>query len=1357
MDEKEIVGGKFEIDISQLQKGLNQANRLINLSNSEFKSATAGMDKWQDSVDGVNAKIKNLNDITELQRKKVNALQAEYDRLIKEGTNPLNRDMVNLQTRINKETATLKENEAQLEKCTNSLKEMSGENQKIITASEKLRLEISKQEEELKGLRNQYSDVVLTQGKSSDEARELASQMNDLNKKLKDNKTTLYAVESASEDYVDALENANNESNNLNNQTQKLKDGFTTLKGVMANLIADGIKKMATELFNLGKEVITTGSSFESAFAGVKKTVNATDEEIAKLRKDIIDMSTEMPATADEIAAVAEAAGQLGIKTEDISAFTKVMIGLGESTNLSATDAASALAKFANITGMSAKDYDKLGSVIVALGNNFATTEADIVEMATRLAATGELSGLTESQIMALATSMSSVGIEAEAGGSAMSKLLKTIQVAVETGSKDMDSFAKVAGMTSGEFKKAFEKDAVSALSAFIGGLNDTERNGKSAIVILEEMGLTEIRLSNTVLSLANANGVMNDAVKLANDAWNENVALTNEVEQRYKTTESKFDKMKNTISALAIRFYDKLQPAIQKFIDAITKIGKDKKFEAKLDNFTDKLGNFIKEIANGATKAIPKFVDLLEDFMDNFNKIKATIVGVTAAFVTYKVAMAAGNVAITAYNALSKIHQAQLLLQQGATVKATAAQLGLNTAMSLNPVGLVVTAIAALTAGLIAFAASSEKAKKAESEETIKLREQKEAIDEMRTALEEENEARKERLSLQQETADAGISEMTYYQNLWNELKNITDANGKVKDGYKDRANFIINELNKALGLEISLNDGIVKGYKEIQAEIDKVIAKKKAQIILDSKAENYENAVKELENYKKTNAEYKIKYENIQKEYNEKKKMLDLQADIVEKAKEEHHYDAMNPEKIANLANAQKKYQELRDTIYGENGLLENLNGASENYTSSKEQLAQAYKDIAEYEGMSAQILAGNYEAVVNDYNSRIIDMTDTTAQALYTNTGMLVDSQNQLKELILTTTDETQKGILESYLKGNTEQLNALMTNLTQQQLTIGQASPEIIGAWKNIAENSTSEYETYLKGLDPATRERIQSLVALTNSDGTLNIRAWASLAAQSKDEYNKALSSVDDDTRKEIEAAVAEVESKEAELETASRVLGQAGVKGVREELEKFKEAGEEGTKSYSEGLYRDKAVDSVVKNSNKLASKTSSTLKSEDNLAKATNSGSQVGQGFGIGINSYDARQKVISNATKLANLANSTFKSVEDIHSPSRVTKEFGKFWTLGIAEGIEAEENSVVSKVKSLANTVNSAVQSKISLANNKISASNNSNANNSANNGAKSITVNQTINSPKAVDRKEIYRRTKNVATMIATANG
>lgn len=367
--------------------------------------------------------------------------------------------------------------------------------------------------------------------------------------------------------------------NQITETTNKLKTGSEVIKEYGAKVENEGgkIEKAGKKVsaFSVATLAALTASAkgaieFESAFTGVEKTVDATDEQLEELKVQIRQMAKEIPSTTTEISAVAEAAGQLGIKTEDIMSFTRVMIDLGNSTNLSADEAASALAKFANVTKMSASNYSNLGSVIVALGNNFATTEADIVSMATRLAATGELTGLSQAQIMGLATAMSSVGIEAEAGGSAMSKLLKKIQVAVETGSSDLKDFAKVAGMTSKDFKKAYEKDAVKALSAFISGLNDTKRNGKSAIAILNDMDLKEVRLSNTILSLANSSDVMNNAIDLANKSWEENNALSNEANKRYETLKSKMTVALNKIQDMGITLGNKLMPSLEKVLNKV-------------------------------------------------------------------------------------------------------------------------------------------------------------------------------------------------------------------------------------------------------------------------------------------------------------------------------------------------------------------------------------------------------------------------------------------------------------------------------------------------------------------------------------------------------------------------------------------------------------------------------------------------------------------------------------------------------------------------------------------------------------------------------------------------------------------
>lgn len=309
-------------------------------------------------------------------------------------------------------------------------------------------------------------------------------------------------------------------------------------------------------------------ADFESAFTGVIKTVDATDAELAMLRESIIDMTQEIPLAATEIAGIAEAAGQLGIKTENILGFTRVMADLGVTTNMSSDEAATALARFANITGMSQTEFDRLGSSIVALGNNLATTEGEIVEMGLRIAGAGAQVGMTEAQIMGMAGALSSVGINAEAGGTAISRVMIDMASSVANGGKELDQFASVAGMSSAEFTTAFKQDAASAILTFIEGLDGISRSGGNVFGVLDDLGLGEIRVRDALLRAAGAGDLFRDSLELGSAAWQENNALTKEAALRYGTTASEFQLFWNAIDAVRIEIGDKLLPLLGDFLN---------------------------------------------------------------------------------------------------------------------------------------------------------------------------------------------------------------------------------------------------------------------------------------------------------------------------------------------------------------------------------------------------------------------------------------------------------------------------------------------------------------------------------------------------------------------------------------------------------------------------------------------------------------------------------------------------------------------------------------------------------------------------------------------------------------------
>lgn len=378
--------------------------------------------------------------------------------------------------------------------------------------------------------------------------------------KLKDEfSRPLKEINSVLKDFKREAENVKKANNNLS-ESMKSTSKATLKIGATISAITGGV------LIGAANAAI----NFESAFAGVIKTVDATDTQLEVLRQGILDMSSKMPQAATDIAAVAEVAGQLGIQTDNILGFTEAMIMLGDSTNMSSETAAMELARFANITKMSQNDFDKLGSTIVDLGNNLATTESDISSMALRLAGAGTQVGLTEAQILSFAGALSSVGIEAEMGGSAFSKIMVEIQSAVEGGGEALSDFANVAGMSSKEFSNAFKTNAAGALIAFLKGIQDTERHGKSAIGVLNDLGVEEVRLRDTLLRASSAHDLFNNAIDIGTNAWKENNALMKEASQRYGTTESQLAMMRNQITNAGIDIGTALLPVIRDGIELI-------------------------------------------------------------------------------------------------------------------------------------------------------------------------------------------------------------------------------------------------------------------------------------------------------------------------------------------------------------------------------------------------------------------------------------------------------------------------------------------------------------------------------------------------------------------------------------------------------------------------------------------------------------------------------------------------------------------------------------------------------------------------------------------------------------------
>jgi len=307
---------------------------------------------------------------------------------------------------------------------------------------------------------------------------------------------------------------------------------------------------------------------WESSWTGVLKTVDGSDQQLEAIEGGLRNLAKTLPSTHTEIAQVAESAGQLGVASKDIVGFTKTMIDLGESTNLTADEAATNIAQISNVMGTMEREGSagirKFGSTLVALGNDGASTEKDILSMAQRIAGAGATIGATEADVLALSNTLASMGVKAELGGGVATRVLLKMRTAVDEGGESLSAFASTAGMSADEFADKFSSAPMEALDAVAQGINRVNEEGGNVVATLKEMGIKGTEETQVMLALANAGSLLKDSLALGAAEWDRNMALTEEAGKRYETTESKVKIAWNGIKDAAIDAGADILPAVQ-------------------------------------------------------------------------------------------------------------------------------------------------------------------------------------------------------------------------------------------------------------------------------------------------------------------------------------------------------------------------------------------------------------------------------------------------------------------------------------------------------------------------------------------------------------------------------------------------------------------------------------------------------------------------------------------------------------------------------------------------------------------------------------------------------------------------
>ena len=301
-----------------------------------------------------------------------------------------------------------------------------------------------------------------------------------------------------------------------------------------------------------GTATVIAATDIDTGLTNVKKTVDGTAEQYGELKQAAIDFSQTNAVSARQILDIQALGAQLGFSIDELDEFSRVVSGLDIATNMDAETAGTELARFANITKMSHDEIGNYGSAIVGLGNSFATTEGEISAMAMRIAASGKQVGMSQADILGVATALSSLGVEAEAGGTAVSTIMATIDKDIALNKDSVATWAAAAKMSTDDFAAAWKNKPVDALSAVLSGMESTTAEGGNMSVMLEDLGIDSIRQTDIMKRLAGNSELVGDAVSKSNEEWSKNTALQKEVDNRNESLAAKFEILKNRVVAIA-------------------------------------------------------------------------------------------------------------------------------------------------------------------------------------------------------------------------------------------------------------------------------------------------------------------------------------------------------------------------------------------------------------------------------------------------------------------------------------------------------------------------------------------------------------------------------------------------------------------------------------------------------------------------------------------------------------------------------------------------------------------------------------------------------------------------------------
>lgn len=1098
---------------------------------------------------------------------------------------------------------------------------------------------------------------------------------------------------------------------------QGLESGLAQLKSIATkSLAAIGAAAVA----GIGAAV-KVGMDFETSLAKVGTIADTSVKSLDAFSKEAVSLSQQTGIAGTEINEALYQAISAGADTEHALGLVEVAAKAAKGGFTDTATAVDGLTSVLNTYGMATADADKLANQFLITQNLGKTTFGQLASSIGLVAPVAKSAGVSTQELLSSIAALTANGLgtsEAITGvKAALSNVIKPSSEATKMAKKLGIDFSVTAMQSKG-------------LAGFMAEL--AEKTGGNTDTMAQLFGSVEGL--NAVLTLTSSGGMelMNKTMR---EMETNATALDDAYNEMNSTTEAAFNKLKTSAQGVGISFYEGIQEPLKQAAitgtESIQEIASSMQsggLQSAVESVGRLLASLVTTLTNFASSAIPVVINSLAFLANNFDKLAIVAAACFSAMKAYTVITAISNAlkgasaAVAAYTTATAASQHVSLLLAltmtplqlavgvltGKITLATAAQAAWNAVMNANPIGIIITLLAALAAGIALAYSCSKKHKSAIDEETKAQRERAEAIKKVRESQIEANKA-------SEESMKSGLAEASYLKRLKDELGTLVDANGKVKDGYQDRVNFILNELNQAFGTEYKLIDGVIQKYNELNSSVDKYIAKKQLQTIIDAKQPEYNQAKgeyttnanaasKALQDLETARAKLEAAEVNLAKKQSiEASKSLTYWRQEVERLEQtyktasdsaqESWKDITDYEALA-TAMASEDVEKMKAALASYNDSIKSSAELSKEY--GEQAKAESVKQMQEYLGgfkytlsqfqqgntaVNEQIVEGARESV----RSTVLAWTESGGRLAELAPIFAAQGVNLVDAL----GDGAEGGSAAFYGK------LAEITNLSVEQVKallipgMGEAGQE---AHDNLEEGANQPVN--LDELGGSTESEVgnaaQSGVAA--ADGASEIPEAVENNADQNVTLDNLNSSAESETQGAVDAGVNAAQNGEQVPAALSESLnGDVDASGLEGSTENAVNTAIDNSTSAADGAasigteIMNKAAEGVAQSLETLSNAAKEAIDSTINVAKfAAASAVSVGEalidGVTSGVNSR--AQTLASAAAKVVTDAVEAARVVAEVNSPSKLTRrEIGMPLIEGIVSGINRQAGALSS----------------------------------------------------------------------------